>query len=163
MCDPNTPDPDCGIKGVSYCVSPTSKVQKQTIVLDTVLTDETDVTRCERSQIGRDGRYSNRTQSEACTKTVELEPTDCPNCCANSVSEFLTFTAVKFNGVACVCPGGYSEEGICCADSQRSYGCCVNEGEEICVAQQCTANLSRYTPGSSVPYTCTALPDFVLQ
>lgn len=162
-CDPNTPDPDCGIKGVSYCVGPTSKVEKRTITLDTVLTDAVDINRCERRPVGRDGRSPKGIQSEACTKTIELEPADCPNCCSSSVSEFLTFTATKFNGVACVCPGGYSEEGECCADSQRYYGCCVNEGEEICVAQQCSANLTRYSPGKITPYSCTPLPDFELQ
>jgi hypothetical protein len=162
-CDPSTPDPDCGIKGLSFCVSPTSKVEKQSIILDAVLTDQTDITRCVRRSTGRDGRSPTGNQSQGCTNTIELEPTNCPNCCKTSASEFLTFTATKFNGVACVCPGGYSEEGICCADSQRYYGCCVNEGEEICVAQQCSANLTRYSPGKITPYTCTPLPDFELQ
>jgi len=163
LCDPDTLDPDCGIEGVSYCEGPTSKLEKLPITLNEVFTESSEITRCVRRQIGRDGHRSRKIFTEGCTNSIELGPENCTNCCKSSASEFITFTATKFNGVTCVCPGGYSEEGECCADSQRYYGCCVNEGEEVCVAQKCSANLTNYIPGTSVPYSCTPLPDFVLQ
>jgi len=166
MCDPDTPDPDCGIEGLSYCLAPgaqQSRLEKQPITLNAVFTDTSEITRCERSRTGRDGPPQRRGFTEGCTKSIELGPENCTDCCKSPASEFITFVAFKFNGVTCVCPGGYTNWGDCCADSERNEGYCENEGEEVCVVQQCTANLKNYTPGKSLPYTCVQLPNLMQQ
>lgn len=145
LCDPNTLDPDCGIAGVSFCNNPAGHFNPQgnPFTLSTSLTGAADIETCPKS-----GR---------CRQLVEVEPENCPECCLNNW-EFITFTASEFNGQVCVCPGGFSTEGICCDDIQRNVdGSCVIEGVEVCLEQRCTADLTGYKPGDSLPYTCTPL------
>lgn len=147
-CNPNTLDPDCGIEGIAYCVNPAgnaSKAQGNPFTLETVLSGSASIDKCDKN-----GK---------CTRSIEINPDDCPDCCINPNWQFKTFTATKFNGEVCVCPGGYSEDGDCCADIERLLdGSCASAGEEVCLAQQCTANLAGYKPGRAIPYDCTDLP-----
>ena len=147
-CNPNTLDPDCGIQGIAYCVNPAgnaSKAQGNPFTLETVLSGSANIDKCDKN-----GK---------CTRSIEINPEDCPDCCINPKWQFKTFTATKFNGEVCVCPGGYSTEGECCNDIERLLdGSCATAGEEVCLVQQCTANLTGYKPGRSIPYDCTDLP-----
>lgn len=148
LCNPNTLDPDCGIEGIAFCFNPagnSSKSQGNPFTLETVLTASANIERCDRN-----GK---------CLKSVEINPEDCPECCINPNWQFKTFSATKFNGEVCVCPGGYSTEGECCADIERLLdGSCATAGEEVCLAQRCTADLTGYKPGRTIPYNCTDLP-----
>lgn len=148
LCNPNTLDPDCGIEGIAYCVNPagnSSKAQGNPFTLETVLSGSANIDKCDKN-----GK---------CTRSIEINPEDCPDCCINPNWQFKTFTATKFNGEVCVCPGGYSDNGDCCADIERLLdGSCASAGDEVCLAQQCTANLAGYKPGRSIPYDCTDLP-----
>jgi hypothetical protein len=147
LCDPNTLDPDCGIKGIAFCLNPasnSSKGQGNPFTLETVLTAETDIEKCDKN-----GR---------CRNSIEIDPENCTDCCINPNWQFITFTATEFNGEICVCPGGFSAGGVCCADNQRNVdGSCVTVGVEVCLGQRCTADLTGYKLGQNIPYTCTEL------
>ncbi len=147
-CNPDTLDPDCGIEGIAYCVNPagnSSKANGNPFTLETTLSATASIDRCDKN-----GK---------CQKSIEVNPDDCPGCCINPNWQFKTFTATKFNGEVCVCPGGYSTDGECCGDTERLLGgSCATAGEEVCVVQQCTANLDGYKPGRSLPYDCVDLP-----
>lgn len=147
-CNPDTLDPDCGIEGIAYCVNPagnSSKANGNPFTLETTLSATASIDRCDKN-----GK---------CQKSIEVNPDDCPGCCINPNWQFKTFTATKFNGEVCVCPGGYSTDGECCGDTERLLGgSCATAGEEVCVVQQCTANLNGYKPGQSLPYDCVDLP-----
>ncbi len=154
LCDPNTLDPDCGIEGIAFGLTPVissltttnhfrpkkrdcPEPQGQPLILDTPLTGSADIQKCDKNGL--------------CQKSIELD--------ISPDTQLTTFSATKFNGEICVCPGGFSTEGECCANIQRRIGGgCAKKGKEVCLAQQCTADLTGYVPGTDIPYTCTELP-----
>ena len=149
LCDPDVLDPDCGVEGIAFCVNPAGnakKAQGNPFILQAVLSNSSNIQKCDKN-----GK---------CRKSIEIEPENCTDCCINPKWELLTFTASKFNGEVCVCPGGYSTEGACCEDDQRKIdGSCASTTEEVCVVQQCSADLTGYKPGmSSIDYDCVELP-----
>lgn len=118
--------------------------QGEPIILETVLTRSTEIKQCAVS---------------SCEETIELDLTDCPECQGPDF-EFLTFTATEFNSEVCICPGGFSTTGECCATAERqSGGSCAKVTEELCLKQLCIADLTDYEPGTNFPYSCMILKE----
>ncbi|MGE0367322.1 MAG: hypothetical protein AB7I96_01030 [Candidatus Dadabacteria bacterium] len=114
------------------------------IILETVITRSTEIKQCAAS---------------SCEEAIELDLADCPDCQGPDF-EFITFTASEFNSEACICPGGFSTTGECCATAGREIGGgCAEVGQEICIKQLCTTDLTNYEPGMNFPYTCKILQE----
>ena len=187
LCDPDKLDPDCGIEGIAFGLNPppvetfgkntendslTNPSQNRTfwwwlkhkhpkptpqptpvptptptampIIVETFLTASADIEECDEDGI--------------CRKSIEINLENCSDCSLSSDSQITTFSATKFNGEICVCPGGFSTQGDCCANVlRRLNGGCVKKSKEVCLAQQCTADLSEYEPGMNIPYECSKL------
>lgn len=188
LCNPKSLDPDCGIEGISFTLNtfslntvgeaetdlrsfptkhwihwqhpqghwphppkptptptptPTPEPTGVPVIVETPLSNSEDIVECDEGGV--------------CQKSIEVELMDCSDCPANSIT---TFTASTFNAEVCVCAGGFSTEGDCCADiTRRIDGSCTRRSEEICLVQQCTADLTLYEPGMNIPYDCVKLKD----
>ncbi len=115
------------------------------VVLKTILTRSTEIDQCAATRV--------------CEETIELDPLDCPDC-EDPDLQFITFTASEFNSEVCVCPGGFSTTGECCATPGReSGGDCAQPGKELCIIQLCTTDLTDYEPGMNLPYSCKVLQE----
>jgi hypothetical protein len=187
LCNPNTLDPDCGIEGIAFGLNlpptesfglnqadeplttqnqnrkswswpkhhkhpkptptpppPTPTPTAVPIIVETSLTASADIEECDEDGV--------------CRKSIEIDLGNCPDCSSTSEFQTETFSATEFNGEICVCPGGYSTQGVCCANTQRRIGGnCAKKGKEVCLAQRCTADLTGYLPGTDIPYVCTEL------
>jgi hypothetical protein len=146
-CDPTTLDPDCGIKGIAFCVNKPGNARNaagQPFTLDTFLTQTEAIDTC--------------LKNGKCLNSIELNPEDTGDICINPNWHFLTFTASEFNALLVVCRGGYDSVGSCCDDSQRTGGFCTTPGTEASLAQRCTVDLTGYRPGDARSYICGDIP-----
>lgn len=147
-CDPNSLDPNCGIKGIAFCVNKpgnSGTAQGSPFTLETFLTQSDAIDTCSKN-----GK---------CLNSIELNPEDTGDICINPNWRFLTFTASEFNAQVVICPGGYDVIQQCCDTYQRnSNGTCSTPGTEASLAQRCTVDLAGYRPGDSRPYICEDLP-----
>jgi len=149
-------NPTCGIEGVAVCTNPNNhfNVQGTPYTLSGIEQTIGDVKTCDKK-----GK---------CTNQLKLEPTNTSEICINPNWHFLTFTASKFKGKTCFCPGGYdntTDPGPqCCADSSRKTdGTCVTKygtgdsiGTPTCLKSFCSVDLSTYDPFTNfdLPYDC---------
>jgi hypothetical protein len=145
----------CGIKGLAICTNPADhfNYQGNSFTLSGSESATGNVTTCDKK-----GK---------CTNQLKLEPSDTSNICVNPNWHFQTFTASEFKAHACLCPGGYADNGQCCATSSRigpvgSTTCgdggtnVYGDGTPVCMTALCTVDLSEYNPFTnfSLGYDC---------
>lgn len=77
-----------------------------------------------------------------CTTSAEVDVEGNGGVCNNNWS--LTFTAERFFGQICVCPGGFAQNGDCCLDDKRQGSACKTKynvgddaGQPDCLTEYC--------------------------
>jgi hypothetical protein len=155
QCDPSSdffnPSLTCLLTGRAACYNPTGKYNEfgTAFNLPGPLVEVAEQATCDKG-----GK---------CTTSAEVDVEGNGGVCNRNWD--LTFTAERFFGQICVCPGNFDRFGDCCLDDKRTGGRCKtyynvgeDEGKPDCLVEFCEYNgdFSQYVFGQDIPgsYSC---------